>query len=109
MKKKKIEPDWVQRNRERSNKRYHRNKMKYNILIVFSFAMFCCAFAFYFKYQDAKQFNAESIKSLQHQSDSLRDELFSTEVELTRYQITLENMDSITKQKFETFLYTQTE
>jgi hypothetical protein len=71
--------------------------------------MFCCAFAFYFKYQDAKQFNAESIKSLQHQSDSLRDELFSTEVELTRYQITLENMDSITKQKFETFLYTQTE
>lgn len=86
--------------------------MKNNVLIYISVFIFCIAFALYFKLDDAKQYNAEikvTLDSIQWQHDSIRDELFSTQIELNRYQITLENMDSITKEKFETYLYNQTE
>jgi hypothetical protein len=86
--------------------------MKNNVLIYISVFIFCIAFALYFKLDDAKQNNAEikvTLDSIQWQHDSIRDELFSTQIELNRYQITLENIDSITKEKFETYLYNQTE
>lgn len=85
---------------------------KFNIVTYISVFLFCISFALYFKLDDAKKSNAEikvTLDSIQWQHDSIRDELFSTQIELNRYQITLENMDSITKEKFETFLYTQTE
>jgi hypothetical protein len=74
--------------------------------------MFGFALTLLFMLQNEKQISrAKSviIDSIQFKSDSIRDELFSTEIELSRYQITLDNMDSITKEKFESFLYTQTE
>lgn len=86
--------------------------MKNNIWLAICVIFFCISFALYFKLDDANKNNAEikvTLDSIQWQHDSIRDVLFSTEVELNRYQITLENMDSITKKKFETFLYTQTE
>lgn len=88
------------------------SEMKNNIYLIIAALLFCFAFAFYFKYQDATteiSTNSATIDSLQYKYDSVRDELFSTEVQLNRYQITLENMDSVTKEKFEAFLYTQTE
>jgi hypothetical protein len=74
--------------------------------------MFSFALTLLFMLQNERQISrAKSviIDSIQFKSDSIRDELFSTEIELSRYQITLDNMDSITKEKFESFLYTQTE
>ena len=85
---------------------------KFNIVTYISVFLFCISFALYFKLDDAKKSNAEikvTLDSIQWKHDSISDELFSTEIELNRYQITLENMDSTTKEKFEKFLYTQTE
>jgi len=86
--------------------------MKNNLFRIAAFLMFCFALTLLFLLQNEKQISrAKSviIDSIQFKSDSIRDELFSTEIELSRYQITLDNMDSITKEKFESFLYTQTE
>jgi|694.fasta_scaffold05330_35 hypothetical protein len=87
-------------------------KPKYNLFRIVSFLLFGFALILLFMLQNEKQISrAKSviIDSIQFKSDSIRDELFSTEIELSRYQITLDNMDSITKEKFESFLYTQTE
>jgi hypothetical protein len=86
--------------------------MKNNLFIIAAFVMFSFALTLLFMLQNERQISrAKSviIDSIQFKSDSIRDELFSTEIELSRYQITLDNMDSITKEKFESFLYTQTE
>jgi hypothetical protein len=107
--KKKVEPDWVKRNRERSIERYHKRKFKYNLFRIVAFVMFGFALTLLFLLQNESRKNSVIIDSIQFKSDSIRDELFSTEIELSRYQITLENMDSVTKEKFESFLYTQTE
>lgn len=82
------------------------------LLVVVCIILFSVSFAYYFKVRDVRSIYKEQSlakDSLQWKYDSVRDVLFSTEVELTRYQITLENMDSVTKEKFEHFLYTQTE
>jgi hypothetical protein len=86
--------------------------MKNNLFRIAAFVMFSFALTLLFMLQNERQISrAKSviIDSIQFKSDSIRDELFSTEIELSRYQITLDNMDSITKEKFESFLYTQTE
>lgn len=82
------------------------------VLAVVCVILFSVSFAYYFKVRDVRsEYKEQTLAkdSLQSKYDSVRDVLFSTEVELTRYQITLENMDSVTKEKFERFLYTQTE
>ena len=85
---------------------------KQSILFVLTIAFFCVAFAYYFKFSDLKyELKQKSLSndSLQFRYDSVQDVLFSTEVELGRYQVTLENMDTVTKKKFEDYLYSQTE
>lgn len=56
--------------------------------------------------------NRNEVNDCQVKADSLRDELFNTQVELGRYEITLEILkerDSIAAQKFEKIMYTETE
>lgn len=83
-----------------------------NVYIYLAILFFCLSFGFYFKYDDAKREMKQSLiskDSLQFKYDSINDALFSTQIELGRYEVTLEAMDSITRKKFEDYLYSQTE
>ena len=56
--------------------------------------------------------NSKPVNNHQATIDSLQSEIFVKEVQLSRYEITLELLketDSIAAQKFEYILYTQTE
>jgi hypothetical protein len=56
--------------------------------------------------------NKNEVSNYQSKADSLHDKLFNTQVELGRYETTLEILkekDSVAAQKFEHIMYTETE